>query len=244
VCVCCLPACLRIFAAVFGPRHAWVWVELAPHARTEGLNWFGWIVGWWVLVCLCFCVLVCLCACVRVCLCACVLVCLCACVLVCLCACLLACLLSCLPVCLPAFACRSSACSPACRLPACAPAVLSGRGPWVPCAVRFLGSSLSAGLFSESYNRPAVCVSFLLTLHALFPNRRAAGQQFFGAEVQFTQPRFELCDRRKPLAADSRVPFGDWGRGPTLAPADLKVCVCVCVCACVRVGGASGNEQS
>ena len=114
------------------------------------------------------------------------------------------CLLACLPVCSPAVACRSSACSPACRLPACAPAVLSGRGPWVPCAVRFLGSSLSAGLFSESYNRPAVCVSFLLTLRAIFPNKRAAGQEFFGAEVQFTQPRFELCDRRKPLAADSR----------------------------------------
>jgi hypothetical protein len=164
VCVCCLPACLRIFAAVFGPRHAWVWVELAPHARTEGLNWFGWIVGWWVLVCLCFCVLVCLCACVRVCLCACVLVCLCACVLVCLCACVPACLpacfLACLSACLPSPAARLlarllAACLPArllsCRavVPGC-PALF---GSWAPPSR--LGSSLSPTIGPQS-----VCPSF------------------------------------------------------------------------------------
>ena len=185
---------------------------------------------------MCACVFVCLCACVLVCVCACVLVCLCACVLVCLCACLLACLLSCLPVCLPAFACRSSACSPACRLPACAPAVLSGRGPWVPCAVRFLGSSLSAGLFSGSFNRPAVCVSFLLTLHALFHNWRAAGQPFFGTEVQSTQPRLlQQSDRLGPVIVGGGLKLSLNHLVPlALGSVAKSVCVCVCVCACMR----------
>ena len=49
-------------------------------------------------------------------------------------------------------------------------------GPWAPCAVRFLGSSLSAGFFSESFNWPAVCLSLLLTLRAPLPNGCAAEQ--------------------------------------------------------------------
>ena len=138
-----------------------------------------------------------------------------------------ACLPACLRVCLPALlACPS----------ACAPVVLSGHGPWVPCAVRFLGSSLSSGLFSESYNWPAICVSFLVTLRTLFPNGCAAEQPVLVQLVAKGQTW--PCDRGrwtetvlKPL-------------GASCARVRAQKFVCVRVwCGCVRQASQKSSHQ-
>ena len=135
------------------------------------------------------------------------------CVCVCVCLCLLACLLACPP--------------------ACAPVVLSGCGPWVPCAFRFLGCSLSAVLFSETYDWPAVWVSFLLTLRTLFPKGCAAEQQALGPEVL----QFSFASRRTDLAlwCGLKLSINHW------MPLALgSVCKSVCVCVCI---GASWNQN-